>query len=131
MSFDPRRYRVPISVQVGAVAALFIAALVVLWSTGASFLRASERRADARAMLERAGVPAHRGWAQIIAGRRGIPLFRRGAVSRSARPQTVRPGPDGSRATARVSTGAISSRVSRAFWALCWKSDREKRRRTR
>ena len=36
--------RVPIGVQVGAVAALFVAALVVLWMAGASVLARERRR---------------------------------------------------------------------------------------
>ncbi len=75
MSFDPRRYRVPISVQVGAVAALFMAALIVLWSTGASFYVRERRRADAKAMLERAGALLTAGGREIIAGASEFPYF--------------------------------------------------------
>ena len=47
--------RVPIGVQVGVVAALFVAALIVLWLTGASVLARERRRSEAKVLLERAG----------------------------------------------------------------------------
>ncbi len=48
------RARIPIGVQVGAVAALFVAALVVLWTTGASVVARERRRSEARRLLDRA-----------------------------------------------------------------------------
>ena len=36
MPLDPLKFKLPISVQIGVVAALFIAALVILWTTGAA-----------------------------------------------------------------------------------------------
>ncbi len=47
--------RVPIGVQVGVVAALFVAALIALWLTGASVLARERRRSEAKVLLERAG----------------------------------------------------------------------------
>ena len=55
MPRDPLQFKVPISVQIGVVAALFIAALVVLWITGASVVARERRRSDAKGMLEQAG----------------------------------------------------------------------------
>ncbi|APW59920.1 ATP-binding protein [Paludisphaera borealis] len=47
--------RVPLGVQVGGVAALFVAALLALWATGASVVARERRRSDARTLLVRAG----------------------------------------------------------------------------
>src|ERR1700722_12404985 len=55
MPRDPLKYKIPISVQIGVVAALFIAALVVLWTTGASVVARERRRSEAKGMLEQAG----------------------------------------------------------------------------
>jgi two-component system, NtrC family, sensor histidine kinase HydH len=55
MPRDPLKYKVPISVQIGVVAALFIAALVILWTTGASVVARERRRSEAKGMLEQAG----------------------------------------------------------------------------
>lgn len=54
MSLTWLRARIPIGIQVGAVAALFVAALVVLWTTGASVVARERRRSEARKMLDRA-----------------------------------------------------------------------------
>ncbi len=51
----PRGIRVPLGVQVGAVAALFVAALVALWATGASVVARERRRSEAKQMLDLAG----------------------------------------------------------------------------
>jgi signal transduction histidine kinase len=57
---------VPIVVQVGVVAALFVVALVVLWMTGASVVARERRRAQAEELLEKAGNRlAERGRAAI------------------------------------------------------------------
>jgi signal transduction histidine kinase len=55
MSHSPIQLRVPLGVQVGGVAALFVAALVVLWTTGASVVARERRRSEARELLDRAG----------------------------------------------------------------------------
>jgi two-component system, NtrC family, sensor histidine kinase HydH len=55
MSFAPVRLRVPLGVQVGVVAALFVAALMVLWTTGASVVARERRRSEAKGLLNRAG----------------------------------------------------------------------------
>ncbi|HEV3162762.1 MAG TPA: ATP-binding protein [Isosphaeraceae bacterium] len=49
------RLRVPLAVQVGAVVALFVAALITLWQTGAAVVEREGRRATARNVLDRAG----------------------------------------------------------------------------
>ena len=54
MSFTGLRARVPISVQVGVVAALFVAALIVLWVTGASVVARERRRSEAKILLDEA-----------------------------------------------------------------------------
>jgi two-component system, NtrC family, sensor histidine kinase HydH len=55
MPRDPLKFKVPISVQIGIVAALFIAALVVLWTTGAGVVARERRRSEAKETLEQAG----------------------------------------------------------------------------
>ena len=55
MLFAPVRLRVPLGIQVGAVAALFVAALVALWTTGASVVARERRRSEAKGLLDRAG----------------------------------------------------------------------------
>ena len=55
MSLAELKFRVPVGVQVGVVAALFVAALVVLWMTGASVVAREHRRSEAKSMLDRAG----------------------------------------------------------------------------
>ena len=51
----PVRLRVPLGAQVGLVAVLFLAALVVLWVTGASVVARERERASAKARLKAAG----------------------------------------------------------------------------
>src|SRR5258708_38458973 len=55
MSLSTGWFRVPLGVQVGLVAALFIAALAALWTTGASVLASERRRSEAKSLLDRAG----------------------------------------------------------------------------
>jgi signal transduction histidine kinase len=47
----PKAIRIPLAIQVGAVAALFAAASVALWYTGTSVAKREERRASARRVL--------------------------------------------------------------------------------
>jgi two-component system sensor histidine kinase HydH len=47
--------RIPLKFQVGAVVALFVAALAVLWSTSASVVDRERRRVSAGVDLARAG----------------------------------------------------------------------------
>ena len=56
MSARPRQLRLPVGVQVGIVAALFVAALLALWTTGALVVARERRRADAKALLDQAGA---------------------------------------------------------------------------
>ena len=49
------KLRVPLALQVSVVAALFVAALVVLWTTGASVVARERRRSQAKELLEHAG----------------------------------------------------------------------------
>jgi len=49
------RFRIPLGVQVGVVAALFVAALAALWATGASVVARERRRSEAKGLLDRAG----------------------------------------------------------------------------
>ncbi len=93
-------YKIPISVQVGVVAALFIAALVVLWTTGAAVVARERRRSDAKGMLERSGdALAARGRA-IIAASGEFPNFpeeqSRDAVDRELSVQAAELLPRGS-----------------------------------
>jgi two-component system, NtrC family, sensor histidine kinase HydH len=67
MSFAPMRLRVPLGIQVGVVAALFVAALMVLWATGASVVARERRRSEAKGLLDRAGEELASGGREIIA----------------------------------------------------------------
>ena len=69
------KYKLPISIQVGVVAALFIAALVALWTTGASVVARERRRSEAKGMLERAGDELTARGRAIIAGAGDFPNF--------------------------------------------------------
>ena len=60
-------FRVPLGVQVGAVAALFVAALVVLWTTGALVVARERRRSEAKDLLNVAGTKLADRGIQIIA----------------------------------------------------------------
>jgi len=62
------KLRVPIGIQVGTVAALFVAALVVLWTTGASVVARERRRSEAKGMLDRAGIDLD-AWGRAIIAR--------------------------------------------------------------
>jgi len=63
--------RVPMRVQVGAVVALFVAALATLWSTSASVVERERRRVSAGEVLARAGVAlAERGEAVLASAPR-------------------------------------------------------------
>jgi two-component system, NtrC family, sensor histidine kinase HydH len=55
MSLARFKLRVPLALQVSIVAALFVAALVVLWITGASVVARERRRSQAKDLLEIAG----------------------------------------------------------------------------
>ncbi len=55
MSFPSRKLHIPIAAQVGLVAALFLAALLVLWITGASVVARERRRSEAKDLLDLAG----------------------------------------------------------------------------
>ncbi len=55
MSLARFSFRVPLVLQVSIVAALFVAALVVLWTTGAAVVARERRRSQAKELLEHAG----------------------------------------------------------------------------
>ncbi len=55
MSPAALQLRIPLGIQVGVVAALFVAALVALWTTGASVVARERRRSEAKGLLDRAG----------------------------------------------------------------------------
>jgi two-component system sensor histidine kinase HydH len=69
------KYKIPITVQVGVVAVLFIGALVVLWITGASVVARERRCADAKWMLEQAGDALATRGRDIIAGAGAFPSY--------------------------------------------------------
>jgi two-component system, NtrC family, sensor histidine kinase HydH len=69
------KLRIPIGVQVGVVAALFVAALLVLWTTGASIVAREHRRSEAKGLLERAGTGLAAQGRDIIAQVRQFPDF--------------------------------------------------------
>jgi hypothetical protein len=55
MTLGWMRFRIPLGVQVGVVAALFAASLAALWTTGASVVAREHRRSEAKGLLDRAG----------------------------------------------------------------------------
>ena len=75
MSLAPTRLRVPVGVQVGMVAALFAAALLVLWTTGASVVAREQRRSEAKYLLDRAGNDLAARGREIIARAGEFPDF--------------------------------------------------------
>ena len=75
MPGNPTRFKPPVGVQVGAVAVLFVAALVALWTTGASVVAREHRRAVARSLLDRAGEALAAKGRDTIAGARGFPYY--------------------------------------------------------
>src|SRR3954447_19736294 len=75
MSLAPVRLRVPLGVQVGVVAVLFAAALVVLWTTGASVVAREHRRSEAKSLLDRAGNDLAARGREIIARAGEFPDF--------------------------------------------------------
>ncbi len=77
MSLTYLRARIPIGVQVGVVAALFVAALVVLWMTGALVVAREGRRSEAKVLLDRAGKALDAGGVSAIsrARARGFPYY--------------------------------------------------------
>jgi signal transduction histidine kinase len=66
---------VPLGVQVGLVAGLFVAALLALWTTGASVVARERRRSEAKALLNRAGEELAEKGGPIIAGAGEFPDF--------------------------------------------------------
>jgi two-component system, NtrC family, sensor histidine kinase HydH len=68
-------FRIPIRVQVGLVAALFVAALVVLWVTMASVVEREGRRSKARDLLENAGRQLVARGSEIMADAVRFPEF--------------------------------------------------------
>jgi two-component system sensor histidine kinase HydH len=75
MLLAPVRFRVPLGVQVGMVAALFAAALVVLWMTGASVVAREHRRSEAKGLLGQAGEALDAAGRGIIAQAGEFPDF--------------------------------------------------------
>ena len=69
------RFRVPLGVQVSMVAALFVAALVVLWTTGASVVQRERRRSAAKGVLDRAGKDLDSTGCEFIARAGEFPEF--------------------------------------------------------
>jgi two-component system, NtrC family, sensor histidine kinase HydH len=70
MPLFPVKLRIPLRVQVGVVAALFVAALLALWTTGVSIVARERRRSEAKVLLNRAGEELAARGRQII-GRAG------------------------------------------------------------
>ncbi len=65
--------RVPLAVQIGAVAVLFAAASASLWHTGAEVVEREARRATARQVLDRAGEALARVGADDLADAPAFP----------------------------------------------------------
>lgn len=75
MSLATIRFRVPLGVQVGMVAALFLAALIALWTTGASVVARERRRSEAKGLLDRAGDDLADRGGELIADAGSFPDF--------------------------------------------------------
>jgi two-component system sensor histidine kinase HydH len=75
MSLASGWFRVPLGVQVGVVAALFVAALAALWMTGASVVARERRRSEAKGLLDRAGRDLDARGQEIIARAGEFPDF--------------------------------------------------------
>ena len=75
MSLAAVKLRVPLGVQVGVVAALFIAALVALWTTGALVVARERRRSEAKGLLVRTGDDLDAEGREIIARAGAFPDF--------------------------------------------------------
>lgn len=67
MSYAAMKLRVPLGLQIGAVAALFLAALIALWMTGASVVARERRRSEAKVLLNRVGDEIANRGREIIA----------------------------------------------------------------
>ena len=68
--------RVPLAARIGAVAALFVAALATLWTTWASVVEREGRRTQAKSLLEQAGESlAARGKSVLASGRPRWPEY--------------------------------------------------------
>src|SRR4051812_33705677 len=70
MSLSPSRHwpRIPLKIQVGLVAALFVAALATLWTTWASVVVREGQRTTTRVVLDRAGTALAGRGGEILAG---------------------------------------------------------------
>jgi two-component system, NtrC family, sensor histidine kinase HydH len=75
MSLGRLKLRVPLALQVSTVAALFVAALVVLWLTGAQASARERRRSQAKDLLERAGNDLAARGRELIARAGDFPDF--------------------------------------------------------
>jgi len=69
------KFRIPLALQVGLVAAMFLAALVVLWITGALVVARERRRSEAKEVLEIAGDELARRGRESIARAGEFPEF--------------------------------------------------------
>ena len=75
MSRSTGWFRVPLGVQVGVVAALFVAAIAALWTTSASVVARERRRSEAKGLLDRAGRDLAARGQEIIAQAGEFPDF--------------------------------------------------------
>ncbi len=75
MSLARFKFRVPLALQVSVVAALFVAALVVLWTTGAAVVARERRRSQAKELLEHAGDDLAARGRELIARAGDFPDF--------------------------------------------------------
>ena len=75
MSIGRVKLRVPLALQVSVVAALFVAALVVLWTTGSAVVARERRRSQAKDLLELAGDELAARGRELIAQAGDFPEF--------------------------------------------------------
>ncbi len=75
MSLARFKLRVPLALQVSMVAALFVAALIVLWTTGAAVVARERRRSQAKELLEHAGNDMAARGRELIARAGDFPDF--------------------------------------------------------
>ena len=78
-----RMPRVPLKVQAGAVAALFVAALATLWTTWASVVEREGRRTTTRTVLDRAGIALAARGAALLGNAARWPTALSGAIGMS------------------------------------------------
>ena len=116
MSLTGLGARVPISVQVGVVAALFVAALIVLWVTGASVVARERRRSEAKILLDEADDKLAERGRDAIAHAKYFPAYPENS-DRTELDRTLGTQATEALRTTTVYKGVISSAATIVSWA--------------